>query len=166
MTYDALVSLLDYHYWARDRLLDALRALPPEDYTSALGGSYGSIRDTVVHIYVAERLWHARWQGISPTEPEPPDRFPDVQSLADAWSDLERRMRTMLREMPEDAITRVIDYRRLNGEAASSVFWHMVQHVVNHASYHRGQVTTLIRQVGAEPPESTDLITYYRQRQG
>jgi uncharacterized damage-inducible protein DinB len=51
-----------------------------------------------------------------------------------------------------------------NGEARASVFWQMVQHVVNHASYHRGQVTTMLRQLGAAPPQSMDLITYYRTR--
>jgi uncharacterized damage-inducible protein DinB len=40
--------------------------------------------------------------------------------------------------------------------------WQMVQHVVNHASYHRGQVTTMLRQIGAEPPKPMDLIAYYR----
>ena len=45
-----------------------------------------------------------------------------------------------------------------------SVFWEMLQHVVNHASYHRGQVTTMLRQLGAEPPPSQDLIAFYRER--
>ena len=40
----------------------------------------------------------------------------------------------------------------------------MVQHVVNHGSYHRGQVTTMLRQLGAQPPKSQDLITFYRER--
>jgi uncharacterized damage-inducible protein DinB len=51
----------------------------------------------------------------------------------------------------------------LSGAAGKSVFWHMAQHVVNHATYHRGQVTTLLRQLGAPPPASMDLITYYRE---
>jgi len=42
----------------------------------------------------------------------------------------------------------------------------MVQHVVNHGTYHRGQITTLLRQMGAAPPKSTDLIAFYRERQG
>jgi uncharacterized damage-inducible protein DinB len=58
----------------------------------------------------------------------------------------------------------VLDYQLFNGAAGRSVFWHMLQHVVNHASYHRGQVTTMLRQLGAAPPKSTDLITFYRER--
>ena len=41
----------------------------------------------------------------------------------------------------------------------------MVQHVVNHASYHRGQLTTMLRQVEAHPPKGLDLITFYRERE-
>ena len=53
-------------------------------------------------------------------------------------------------------------YTMINGDARQSVFWHMLQHVVNHASYHRGQVTTMVRQLGATPPQGMDLITFYR----
>ena len=61
-------------------------------------------------------------------------------------------------------VEEIIDYRLLNGTAGRSRVWHMVQHMVNHASYHRGQVTTMLRQLGAAPPKSMDLITFYRER--
>jgi len=64
----------------------------------------------------------------------------------------------------EAGLSAVIEYRLLNGTPGATPFWQMLQHVVNHASYHRGQVTTLLRQLGATPPESVDLITYYRLR--
>jgi uncharacterized damage-inducible protein DinB len=66
----------------------------------------------------------------------------------------------------EGGLTRVIDYKLLNGTPGSSMIWHMVQHVVNHASYHRGQVTTMLRQLGAPPPKSMDLIAFYRELSG
>ena len=58
----------------------------------------------------------------------------------------------------------MVPYQALTGQAQQSVFWHMVQHLVNHASYHRGQVTTMLRQSGAAGPKSMDLITFYRER--
>lgn len=163
MNHEALSALLDYHYWARDRMLEALARLSSEAYARHLGGSVGSIRDTAVHMYRTEWLWHARWRGISPSEQVPASPFPDVPSLEHAWLELEGRVRSSIRETDDDGLQRVLDYRRLNGEAVRSVFWHMVHHVVNDATYHRGQVTTLLRQVGAAPPESTDLISFYRR---
>jgi uncharacterized damage-inducible protein DinB len=156
-------TLLDYHYWARDRMLDAVEALTPEQFTRELGGSFRSVRDTLAHTYGAEWIWYARWHGETPTALPTPDTFPDFASLRQAWRDHERRMRTFIEGLDDHGLERVISYKLLNGTPGASVLWHMIQHVVNHASYHRGQVTTLLRQLGAAPPKSTDLITYYRE---
>ena len=64
----------------------------------------------------------------------------------------------------EGGINRVFEFRLLSGQESSSVFWQMLQHVVNHASYHRGQVTTMLRQLGAQPAKSMDMIAFYRER--
>ena len=67
MNLQDLQTMIDYHYWARDRLLDALESLTPEQYNRDLGSSFKSIRETVTHIYAAEWAWYQRWQGTSPT---------------------------------------------------------------------------------------------------
>ena len=74
-------------------------------------------------------------------------------------------MRALLDGLDEEGINRVIQYETTGGERVASVFWQMLQHVVNHASYHRGQVTTMLRQLGAAPPKSLDLIAFYREAQ-
>jgi uncharacterized damage-inducible protein DinB len=164
MNVQDLRTLLDYHYWARDRLLDALEPLAPEQFTRDLGSSFKSIRDTVAHTYAAEWAWHSRWQGESPTALLPADQFPDVASIRSAWSAHESKMRAFLEELGENGITRVLEYKLLNGQPGASPFWQMLQHVVNHASYHRGQVTTMLRQIGAAPAKPMDMIAFYRVR--
>ena len=156
-----LTTLVDYHYWARDRLLDAIEPLTPEQFTRDLGSSFKSVRDTVAHVHAAEWAWCSRWQGTSPTVLLPADRFPDVAAARHAWSDLERDVRTYMEQLGDD-VGRMIDYTLLNGSAGSSPFWQMLQHVVNHASYHRGQVTTMLRQLGAQPAKPMDMIAFYR----
>ena len=164
MTLQELRTLLDYHYWARDRVLDAAEALDQEKFTRDLGNSFRSVRDTLAHIYAAEWAWHSRWRGTSPTALLPQDMFPDVHTLRAAWHDLEIKVRGLLDELGEDGINRRMEYTLLSGQPGASIFWHMLQHVVNHASYHRGQVTTMLRQLGALPPKSMDLIGYYREK--
>jgi len=158
--------LLDYHYWARDRLLEAVEPLPPEQLTRDMGSSFRSVRDTLVHIYAAEWAWHSRWLGISPTALLPADMFPDVATLRRTWSDHEVKMRAFLSNRDENGINEVIEYTLINGKTGASVLWQMAQHVVNHASYHRGQVTTMLRQLGASAPKPMDLIAFYRLRGG
>ena len=93
MNLQDLQTLLDYHYWARDRLLDALEALMPEQFTRDMGSSLKSIRDTVAHVYAAEWAWYKRWQADPPTALLPADLFPDVASLRVAWTEHETKMK-------------------------------------------------------------------------
>jgi uncharacterized damage-inducible protein DinB len=162
MNVQDLQTMLDYHYWARDRALNALEALTPEQYNRDLGNSFKSIRETMTHVYAAEWAWHSRWHGDSPTALLPADRFPDLPSLRAAWTELEQKMRTFVGGLDEAGINRVVEYKLLSGQPGASPLWQMVQHVVNHASYHRGQLTTMLRQLGAQPAKSMDMIAYYR----
>ncbi len=164
MNYEDLNALLDYHYWARDRILDALEPLSAEQFTQPLISSFKSIRDTIVHVFAAELIWYSRWRGNSPKGLISGETFADVAALCTSWRDLERDVRQLVRELGPEGISRRFEYKLLSGEATSSVFWQMLQHVVNHGSYHRGQVTTMLRQIGASPAKGMDLITFYRER--
>lgn len=155
--------LLDYHYWARDRLLDAVQRLSADALLQDRGSSFRSIRDTLAHMYFAERAWYSRWQGASPTALPDASQFEGVSALRDAWRTLELELRAFVASLSDTDLTRGVDYRLLSGVSAASPFWQMIQHVVNHATYHRGQVVTMLRQAGQQPPLSTDLITFYRE---
>jgi uncharacterized damage-inducible protein DinB len=159
-----LSELLDYHYWAQERVFDAVEALSPEQFTRALGSSFPSVRDTLAHIHFAECLWYARWQH----EPMPsPETFPDLESVRQASRQHEARMRAVLARLGQDGINQWLEYTsRLDGKDHKSLYWQMFQHVINHATYHRGQVTMMLRLLGAKPV-GTDLIQFYwgRERQ-
>lgn len=157
-------TLLDFHYWARDRMLEAMEPLTAEQFTRDLGSSFRSVRDTVTHMCSGERVWYLRWQGTSPTAHLSPDQFPDVAAVRGTWSELETNVRAFVAGLDDDAVDGVIPYTLFNGTPAASALWQMLQHVVNHASYHRGQVATMLRQLEAEPLKSTDMITFYRER--
>jgi uncharacterized damage-inducible protein DinB len=164
MTFSDLQTLVEYHYWARDRLLEAVAPLTPDEWRRDLGSSFKSVHETVAHIYGAEWAWHQRWLGQSPTALFPAEKVADVARVREAWTELEANVRAFLARLGEDGISRVFDYTLLNGTPGSSPFWQMLQHIVNHASYHRGQVTTMLRQLGVPPGKSMDLIAYYRTR--
>ena len=164
MSYEALLALLDYHYWARDRMLDAVARISPHEFHRDLGNSFGSIRGTLVHLVSAEWIWCSRWEGQGPSTHLAPEDFGTVEDIRVRWEEEGGRVREFVRGLGPDGIGRESEYAPLEGGSVRSVFWEMAQHVVNHASYHRGQVTTMLRQLGAEPPESQDLITFYRER--
>ena len=163
MTFEQVQFLADYHYWGRDRVLDAVDRLTPEQFTRDLRNSFPSVRDTLVHLYGADAIWCARWEGESPQSMPDPAGFPDADSIRVAWSDVERRVRAVLARLGPDGVLRPIEYER-NGVRQAQLFWQMLQHVVNHGSTHRGQVITMLRQLGAAPPATMDLIAFYRER--
>ena len=156
-------NLITFHYWARNRMLDAVQPLTPEQFTREVGGSFGSVRNTVVHTLSAECIWLSRWKGENPGRMLIPENFPDLATVRKAWLDQEESLRSFLAALDEAGIQQVIRYKTLAGVDSASPLWQMLQHVVNHATYHRGQVTTLLRQLGAAPPLSTDLIAFYRE---
>jgi uncharacterized damage-inducible protein DinB len=164
MTFDDLQMLLEYHYWARDRMLAVVETLPHESLTKPLGNSFPSIFDTVVHLYAADWIWCTRWHGESPTSLPPSSAFADLTAVRGAWSEEEQRIRALLTRLGPDDIAHAFQYRGWDGRLYTQPFWQMLQHLVNHGSYHRGQVTTMLRQVGMTPPKPMDLIAFYRER--
>lgn len=164
MNYDDLRLLTDYNYWARDRVLDAVATITPEQFIRPMGNSFSSVRDTVAHICAAERIWITRLKGERPQGLQKPDRIPDIDVARREWTELEREMRDQLARLGPEAVERTIEYQDLRGNHQSDVLWKILQHVVNHGAYHRGQITTMLRQLDAAPPKSMDLIVFYREQ--
>ncbi len=164
MNLQDLTTLLEFHYWARDRMFEALEPLTSEEANRDMGNSFTSIRDTVTHLYAAEWAWYSRWHGMSPASLLSSDTFADLAAVRSAWAEHEAKMRAFLDSLGEIGITRVIEFTLLSGQQGAMPFWQMLQHIVNHASYHRGQVTTMLRQLGAKPAASMDMVAFYRTR--
>jgi uncharacterized damage-inducible protein DinB len=163
MNLEDVRNLVNFHYWARNRMFDAVSLLSPEQYIKEVGGSFGSVRNTVVHTFSAEYVWFSRWIGEPVSGLFSAERYPDFESVRAGWMDLEKNLRAYVARLDEQGLQKVLHYKSLAGVESASPIWQMVQHVVNHASYHRGQITTMLRQLGASPPKSTDLIAYYRE---
>ena len=162
MNLQDLQTMIDYHYWARDRLFEAVAPLTPEQYARDLGSSFKSIRDTITHVYAAEWAWYQRWQGESPTALLSSERFADLAALQQAWTEHEQKVRAYVAGLGDAGVNQMVEYKLLSGHSGGSPVWQMVQHVVNHASYHRGQITTMLRQLGVAPAKPMDMIAYYR----
>lgn len=158
---NSLVTHLKYHRWATGLVLDEAAAQPSEQLMKPLGGSFNSLYDTIVHIYQADRVWLDR------LEERPSGKLEDyappgcMWELRDAWLEVHDRMIAFMKNLDESGVNRIIAYKNLAGEAFESPIWQIILHVVNHGSYHRGQVTSMIRQLGAKPT-SLDLIRFYR----
>lgn len=142
--------LYEYNRWANARILAAASALTEEQFTKDLSSSHRSVCDTLVHILSGEWIWLMRWQGISPTSMLDPADFPSVHSLRTKWAEVESEQADFINRVTNDSLAMVIAYVNTMGEGWKYPLGQMMQHIVNHSSYHRGQVTTMLRQLGAE----------------
>jgi uncharacterized damage-inducible protein DinB len=161
---DDLARLFDYNVWANHRLLRAAATLSADDFTrDALRASHGGVRGTLVHIMAAEWLWLERWKGVCPPRLWDEGEFPDVAALQERWTVIEDHRADWFRGQDERSLAADVSYRTLAGEPFQAPLWQLMQHVLNHSTYHRGQVTLLLRAAGAPPP-ATDLHLWDRAR--
>lgn len=153
-------ELFDYNYWARDRVLQACEALTEEQFLRPLGSSFSSIRDTLAHLVAAEWLWLERWRGRSPRSLLSSDEFPTLASVSERWRTVESEMREYLATLSEETLEGTVSYVNSKGETWTYTLWRMMIHLLNHQSYHRGQVATLLRQLGLKPPQVDFLVAH------
>jgi uncharacterized damage-inducible protein DinB len=163
MSPDVVQTLFAYDSWANRRSFEACAALTPEQFTQALGSSFPSVRDTLAHIVGAQFVWLERFHGRVPPGLLPPADFPDLASLTAKLNELQKSLTDYVAGLPSQDLQANFEYRDLKGRVHNNVRWHVLQHLANHGTYHRGQITTLLRQLGAKPV-STDLSAFYRER--
>lgn len=99
--------------------------------------------------------------GVSPTAMPSEWKQASLDELRRAWADVGARQRAFLADLGEAALDRTVPYANIAGEPLASSISEMLRHVVNHSTYHRGQIVTMLRQLGKRPP-STDMILYFR----
>jgi uncharacterized damage-inducible protein DinB len=155
-----LTELLDFHRWATSKTLDSVAKLSFEQLHRDLGSSFKSVFETLAHSFGADRAWLGRLQGQSPSRPNLAD-YPTFEALREAWEVvLEGWIVTVAKlENPKQ----MIQYKSYDGAPFSSSLEEIVKHVVNHGTYHRGQVAAMQRMLGGEAV-GTDLIGFYRSR--
>ena len=151
-----LAAQVNYTQWASFKLLMYALTLPDEDVSKHIGNSHGSILKTFQHTYYADRVWLGRLEGKSGDfEDAPPG--PSLNDLDRDWWPLLTRFEEAAHST--DPLS-LLGYKNLKGETHQRPIWQVILHIVNHGTYHRGQIASMMRQQGHQPP-STDLIYYY-----
>ena len=161
---ETIRMLYDYTAWADAKMLDAVGKLGPEAWTRDLGSSLKSVRDTVVHIASAQGIWLSRWKGEPPRGMWAAADFPTQDSVREKWGPLKADLAAFVAAQTEESLKQPLSYKNLKGEPVTFPLGPLMLHVANHSTYHRGQVTTLLRQLGAQPV-STDLVLYCLEKE-
>ena len=154
--------LYEYNAWANRRTLEACGALTAEQFLRDMKSSFASVRDTLAHIHGAEFIWLERWNSRAPTVLPAAADFPNYETIRVRLTGMDQSLIAFVSHLEPDAPSRVLEYKMINGRAQAGPLGPMLQHLVNHGTYHRGQITMMLRQLAAEPI-ATDLIAYHRE---
>jgi uncharacterized damage-inducible protein DinB len=153
---DDFTSLFAFNRWANAKMLDACRRLTPEQYAAEPVPGWGSVRFTVWHIVIVTDGWLRALAG------DPDQSFPaeaEVATPDDAARILERAYQTLDVLLPTLTPEVLATPRTLSRRGRTAVLppWAVLRHVVNHTTYHRGQVASKLKRFGIQQPE-TDLV--------
>jgi uncharacterized damage-inducible protein DinB len=161
MDTQALVLQVRFSAWATRRVLESAAKLNAEELHRNLGNSYGGVYGTLTHIFQGDSIWFDRLEGVTTASLSayPPD--PDFAVFSQRWLTVLDRWVSWAEGLDAAGWDRPVPHRNTKGESDTQPAWRITLHVVNHASYHRGQITTMLRQLGREPI-GTDLMAYYR----
>jgi uncharacterized damage-inducible protein DinB len=147
---DDVVALFAYDRWANRKVLDACRKLTAEQYIAEPAPGWSSVRSTVYHIAIATE-WNLRTLAGDPNDSIPTEA--DIATVDDAARLLERgyrRFEELRPTLTPERLNTVLTLRR--GYTASLPPWAILRHIVNHSTYHRGQVASKLKRFGIEQP--------------
>jgi len=156
-----LLSYARYNLWAHNRVVDFLRKLKPGEPDQEITSSFSSIRKTVFHVYGAQVLWLRRLEGTSPAAFPAYDSL-DFNATLDGLLETSAKLFNLAECSTEESLQKPVTYKNLAGQQYTNPVSEILMHVINHGSYHRGQILTMLRQLGYTELFDSDYIVYTR----
>ena len=153
------IQRFSYNHWANLRLVQTTSQLDVAAFQKEFTSSFASLQHTFVHIIWAEELWLARWEERKFDSVYNPGGYPHIERVQIAFNDLFERQTKFLNSLQAGDGERRINYVNSRGEICEYPLAQMMEHLLNHSTFHRGQIVTLLRQLGVAPP-GTDYLIY------
>ena len=157
-----LTSFAQYEYWANEKILNVVVGLTEEQQKQQIVSSFPSIHKTCSHVWDASRVWWQRLQHELPVMGPTVEANYPIAEVADSILKQNRKWIDWLVAASEADIEQELSYTNLKGEPYRQPVKDILLHLFNHGTYHRGQLVTMLRQVGVEQIPQTDYIVYSR----
>ena len=159
---EILLRYAEYNMWAHQAMLDVLLTLPPKQLEKEVKSSFNSVYKTYLHIYHAEIIWWQRIQQHDPVTIHPRDLKPTVRELTDGILSQNILWKDWIVKQSEANLQSFFAYKNMKGERFTQPFWEILHNLFNHATFHRGQVVTQLRQLGVSNIPATDFAHWAR----
>jgi uncharacterized damage-inducible protein DinB len=160
MTKQYINELAAYNCWANEQICTWLQAISETQWQQTVVSSFNSLADTCLHIASAEHIWTLRIMN-KPTEWLAANFSGDKNALIKKWKGISLTLKETAHQFDENKLYDVLQFTKLNGEKHELACNKVFAHVFNHSTYHRGQIVTMLRQVGFTQVSSLDLTSFY-----
>lgn len=152
-----------YNHWANQKLAEVFTPLDEAAANKTIVSSFPSVKRTFLHIWDAELIWLKRLQGLSLTA-FPSENFQgDFGDVLKELLAVSQDLHGFIAAQDEAFFEKPIKFKTLAGKAFSQPAYEMIQHCLNHSTYHRGQLVTMARQLELKDIPATDFVYYKRQ---
>ena len=162
---ETLRNFFAFGRWANRMILESVATLTPEEYARPIGGSFGSVQGTLVHLYEADWVWLERFHGRSPRTLPAGDDLTTLETLTQKWREAEAGQDAYIATLTPERLKEPLSYVSYSGDSFTRVLGDALLHLANHGTYHRGQVATLMRQLGRKVA-STDYLCFIDAQKG
>lgn len=152
-----------YNIWATKLLAERISKLSDEEINREIASSFPSLYKTVQHMWLAEEVWWQRLKLVERIDLQSEKFTGSFNELAANLSKQSQQWSEWVSSATENQLAHVFAYIR-NKEQLKMPVYQMLQHVFNHASYHRGQLVTILRQLGVDKIPATDFSAFCRKK--
>lgn len=156
-----ILNHLQYNAWANNKLIDFVSQLDRSLLEQEVKSSFPSLCKTIQHTANAQEVWLSRLQD-APHLTWPGDT--NGENAMEKWRKSSADFVTHFQHQTSEYVTRLIEYKTIKGETFTTRAGEIALHVVNHSTFHRGQMITILRELGQENLPATDFIFHTRTR--
>lgn len=162
---EILIDYTKYNVWANRIIIEVLLTIPKEKWDLELGGSFGTLRKTVYHLFGAESIWMQRIEMKENPEFPTPDLDTDITKVCKEWQDISLKLHAFVEKQYDDrAFAHEFIYKSIKKDIFKNRVYDVIHHCMNHSSFHRGQLVHMARELGVTKIPSTDYITFCREK--
>lgn len=155
-----MLQQYSYHMWANEQVFRHVESLPAEVFLKEVQLGFSSVAEAMAHILAVDEIWFARLKGESPAGLATTS-FTSVRQAAQSFRQLLQENLDYLKE--QEDFHRIVSYKSIKGEPFHNTVVEIIQQVVNHGTYHRGNITTLLRSQGYKGAV-TDYVAFLRAK--
>lgn len=157
-----LTSFVRYDLWANEKILQVILSLSEEQQKHYIASSFPSVEKTCLHIWDASSIW---WQRVQLHEQivVPSLSFhPSMKDIANGLVHQNKQWIDWIVDQDEKTLESDFSYKSSKGDPYRQPLQDIVLHLSNHGTYHRGQLVTMLRQLGLEKIPQVDYILFAR----